>query len=191
MENSHMTRSPLDVLANEHRCIQRVVSALALHADAIESGSPPDLRMLGDVVGFMRAYADEVHHGKEESLLFPALERRGVPSGGCPLGALMHEHIAGRALVAELAAAVSSCCADTAIGNEALVRCLQGLVALYPSHIWKEDYLLFPMAGKVLQEDDLSRMNAEFDGLDTAFGVERLRGFEEWADALVADTMGP
>ena len=35
-----------------------------------------------------------------------------------------------------------------------LVKSLRALVALYPSHIWKEDYLLFPLAGKVLTPED-------------------------------------
>ncbi len=63
---------------------------------------------LNDLIEFMRTYADRCHHGKEETYLFPALERSGVPLTGCPVGALRHEHQAGRALVGQLAQAVAA-----------------------------------------------------------------------------------
>lgn len=186
-----MDRSPAGVLETEHRYIQKVVGVIALHVDAIESGQALDLGLLAEVVEFMRAYADQCHHGKEEALLFPALEQKGVPPQGCPLGALKHEHVAGRALVTELATSVTGFRAGADAPTEALAKCLHGLVALYPNHIWKEEYLLFPMTGKVLTDPEQSWLAAEFDKVDAAFGVERLRRFEAWADALAARALEP
>jgi hemerythrin-like domain-containing protein len=163
---------------------QKVVGVIALHVDAVETGKAPDIRLLAEIVEFLRVYADQYHHAKEEDLLFPALERNGVPAQGCPLGALKHEHVAGRALVTDLATIVTDSRAGVDVSRQALVKCLQGLVALYPSHIWKEDYLLFPMTRKVLDDLEQSRLAAEFDSVDATFGPEKLRHFEEWADAL-------
>jgi hemerythrin-like domain-containing protein len=184
-----MNRSPAAVLEAEHRYIQKVVGGIALHVDAIESGQPPDIGLLGEVEEFMRVFADECHHGKEEALLFPALERKGVPPGGCPLGALKHEHIAGKALVTELAKAVTDSRTGVDVPTEALVACLQGLVALYPTHIWKEDYLLFPMTGKVLSEEEQAGLLVEFDAADEQIGIARYHRFEEWSAALAAKAL--
>jgi hemerythrin-like domain-containing protein len=178
------------VLEAEHRYIQKVVGVVALHADALESGTPPDLDLLSRVVEFIREYADRLHHGKEETLLFPALEQGGVPPQGCPLGILKHEHTAGRALVAELAGAVDGLRAGGEVALGPLVKCLQGLVELYPGHIWKEDYLLFPMTGKVLAADAQSELAAEFEKVDQDFGIDRIHGFEAWADASAASAVG-
>ena len=184
-----MQRKPAEVLEAEHRYIQKVVGAIALHVDAIGAGKAPGNGLLAEVVDFMRAYADQCHHGKKEALLFPALEQKGVSPQGCPLAALKHEHVAGRTLVTDLAIAVSGSHAGVDVPTEALVKCLQGLVALYPNHIWKEDYLLFPMTGKVITDQEQLRLAAEFDRVDETFGVEKRRRFEEWADALAAKAL--
>ncbi|HEY3411424.1 MAG TPA: hemerythrin domain-containing protein [Armatimonadota bacterium] len=179
-----MELSAAGVLEAEHRYIQKVVGVAALHADGIEAGETPDFGLLGEVLDFLRAYADECHHGKEEALFFPALERNGVPPGGCPLGALKHEHVAGRALVADLATAVTDRRAGAEVPVATVLTCLKGLIELYPNHIWKEDYLLFPMAGKVLTDQDELALADEFAKADEAFGLVKRRRFEEWADAV-------
>jgi hypothetical protein len=37
-------------------------------------------------------------------------------------------------------------------GREALLGTLRRIIQLYPAHIWKEDYLLFPMTDKILSD---------------------------------------
>ena len=58
------------------------------------------------------------------------------------------EHQKGRVMVGELADAIRGYAAGEPPAQENLVKSLRALVAFYPSHIWKEDYLLFPLAGK-------------------------------------------
>ncbi|MGD2207541.1 MAG: hemerythrin domain-containing protein, partial [Anaerolineae bacterium] len=98
-----MQKHPTDLLENEHRAIQEVVAVMATLAEDMETGRPVDAEMLQDIVDFMRIFADKCHHGKEETHLFPALEAKGVPMRGCPVGALKAEHQQGRALVADFA----------------------------------------------------------------------------------------
>jgi len=40
------------------------------------------------------------------------------------------------------------------------------LVELYPGHIWKEDYLLFPLAGKVLSPADHVALSKQFEEVE-------------------------
>jgi hemerythrin-like domain-containing protein len=56
-------------------------------------------------------------------------------------------------LGAQLAEAVQLYKAQDSDAGPRLIRTLRDLVELYPGHIWKEDYLLFPMANKVLSGD--------------------------------------
>ena len=46
---------------------------------------------------------------------------------------------------AGLAEAVEAYSRGDAAAKDALLANLRGITALYPNHIWKEDYLLFPM----------------------------------------------
>ncbi len=87
-----MEKKPTEMLEAEHHVIQKVVGAMAVLGQEVEA------KTLQGIVEFMRTFADKCHHGKEEIHLFPALERKGVPARGCPVGALLHEHQQGRAL---------------------------------------------------------------------------------------------
>ena len=39
------------------------------------------------------------HHGKEEEILFPLLEKKGIPADGGSLGVMLMEHGRARALI--------------------------------------------------------------------------------------------
>jgi hemerythrin-like domain-containing protein len=179
-----MDTKPTAVLEREHGHIQSVIAALVRHEAAIEAGDAPDLDLLERVVDFLRAYADRCHHGKEEAILFPLLEQRGVPATGCPLGALKHDHIDGRAHVADLANAVADSRAGRTVAPDVFLDVLRRITGLYPGHIWKEDFLLFPMTGKVLTEADLVDLSRLFEEADHDTGWAVIRRAEAFAEGL-------
>jgi hemerythrin-like domain-containing protein len=125
--------TPVEMLEAEHRVIQKVVAAMAVLAERLDGGEDLDVRLLENVVEFLRVFADRCHHGKEETFLFPALIRRGVPSHGCPIGGLTMEHQKGRVMVGEFADAIRGYAAGEPPARDNLVKSLRALVALYPS----------------------------------------------------------
>jgi hemerythrin-like domain-containing protein len=151
----------------------RVRSIQAVHAD-----------ILRDIVEFMRTYADKFHHGKEEDLLFPALIEKGVPVHGCPIGALTAEHVTGRALVKGLGEATDVFEKDVASAREDVVKNLRGIAELYPNHIWKEDYLLFPMTHKVMRPEELQELYQAFQEVEERMGKDIHHRLEQWAEQL-------
>jgi hemerythrin-like domain-containing protein len=179
-----MSLKPTETLESEHRFIQKVVAASAILADQLAAGVDLDIEVLHGIVEFMRTYADRCHHGKEEDLLFPALERRGVPMRGCPVGALLGEHKLGRTLVGGLAEAMDAYSKGSLEAKDALIRDLRGIVDLYPNHIWKEDFLLFPMAGKVLSTVDLEGLSIEFEKVEENLGKDVHHRLEHFAEEL-------
>jgi hemerythrin-like domain-containing protein len=179
-------KMPTEMLEEEHRFIQKVVSAIPALVEALETGQKVETQTLQDIVEFMRTFADKCHHGKEEAHLFPALGQKGVPMKGCPVGALTHEHQQGRALVAGLAEAAGAYAQGDAGAKEALVSNLRGITELYPNHIWKEDYLLFPMTNKVLSPDDQKDLREKFEAVEDAIGRDVHQRFEQLAERLSA-----
>ena len=179
-----MERKPTDIMEDEHRVILRTVDMMAALAKNLEAGRPVEADVLRDIVHFLRMYADKYHHGKEETHLFTLLAARGVPTQGCPLGALTAEHQEGRALVTELAQAVETYAAAVPSTHEALVQSLHGLTELYPNHIWKEDFLLFPMTNKVLSPEDQAALYERFEAVDDALGRDLHRQFEQMVAGL-------
>jgi hemerythrin-like domain-containing protein len=176
-------KTAVDILDAEHRVIEKVVAAAAVLAETLETGGAVEGETLQQVVAFMRGYADKCHHGKEEAELFPFLERRGVPMRGCPVGALTGEHTQGRALVAALSDSTAAYAEGDASAREALLASLHGITTLYPNHIWKEDYLLFPMSNKVLSAEDQQELLARFQQVEEGMG----HGTHEQFEQLAAD----
>lgn len=175
-----MAARATNTLENEHRTIHRVVAAMSALADELEHGSEAKPDTFRDLVSFLRVFVDQCHHAKEDQWLFPLLESKGIPSGGCPIGALQHEHERGRALAAQLADAVESYAVQGSATNPLLIGTLRSLVELYPGHIWKEDYLLLPMADKVLSGEDQRKLAEAFERVEEQVGAgthERMEAF--------------
>lgn len=182
------SKSPTDILEAEHRVIQKIVGAMAVLAEGLGAGQAPPVETLRNIVAFMRTFADQCHHGKEEVHLFPFLEKRGVPARGCPVGALIHEHERGRALVAQLAQAIEASASGTASARDSVAETLRGLIELYPNHIWKEDYLLFPMSNKVLGAADQQQLIEKFAEVEATVGREVHQHFERIAEEIAQTT---
>ena len=85
--------NPIQQLTHEHHHILQVVHGLSVIDQELAAGDRPDPARLRTIVAFMREFADQCHHAKEEAILFPAMEDKGVPHGGCPLEALRREHV--------------------------------------------------------------------------------------------------
>jgi hemerythrin-like domain-containing protein len=176
--------TPTQVMEAEHRLIETVVKALGRVAAAIEKGQRADVAMLATAVEFLRLYADKLHHGKEETLFFPMLAKRGVPPQGCPIGGLNHEHEKGRALVRALAEWAPAYGEGKPGARAALLETLRGILDLYQNHIWKEDAMVFPMADKVLTGADQTELTEKFAEVDRAIGSETIARLEQLARSL-------
>lgn len=73
----------------------------------LESGEKVSAERLDSILEFIQVFADKCHHGKEEGLLFPAMEKAGIPQEGGPIGAMLAEHKEGRDFVKGMSEAVS------------------------------------------------------------------------------------
>jgi hemerythrin-like domain-containing protein len=176
-------RKATDALEREHKVINKAVAAMAQIVTQLEFRHTVSPEILRDLLQFMREFSDQCHHGKEESYFFPYLESKGVPSTGCPLSALKGEHVKSRQLLDDLNSAAASYINDAERGRLTLIQVLQSLVALYPAHIWKEDFLLFPMADKILAESDQQLLLNQFAKAEEVLGANAHDRFE----SLVAD----
>ena len=179
-----MEKRATQTLEEEHHLIQKVVSAMAALADRVFEGQPAEKEMLVNLVDFMRVFVEKCHHEKEENHLFPLLASKGVPVAGCPIGALTHEHQAAGKLTADLCAAVEAYLKSPAKMGTFLVSTLRGIVALYPGHIWKENYLLFPMTDKILNEKEQQELVEKFESVERKIGLDVHHRFVQLAAIL-------
>jgi hemerythrin-like domain-containing protein len=173
-----------DGLEQEHRTIEKILRVIGVLADELAENRTIDSDTLGDICQFLRIYGNECHHGKEESYLFSMLESHGVPEEGCPLGALRHEHERSRDLTRELEQASGNYAANPNAGRSALSEVFRNLVQFYPAYIWKEEYLLFPLARKVLSVQDDERLLKEFTSVESDIFSYAHESYEQLATEL-------
>ena len=179
-------RKATEELECEHRIIERVVAAMAVLAEKLQSGKKIQATVWPDLVEFLHIFADTCHHGKEEGYLFPLLEKKGVPVSGCPLAVLLNDHHKGQSLVADLRQTSEAYLRAPDTDKEALIGTLHRLVELYPAHIWKEDYLLFPMTNKILSDGEQEALSQGFKQHESPIGLDVHHGFEQLAEKIVA-----
>jgi hemerythrin-like domain-containing protein len=158
-EHEHF-ETATELLKAEHRVIEKVLDALEKLAKTAESSLLADWTKALD---FARNFADKCHHLKEEKLLFPALEERGIPREGGPIGMMLAEHEEGRGYVRAMADALESAAKDPLAARTTLRRKADAYIRLLREHIQKEDDVLFVMADGVLSGEDQKLLLREFE----------------------------
>jgi len=189
--SSGQSESPVTVLRAEHQVILRVVRVLSRLMDRFEQAGEFAESPLAQCVEFIRLFADACHHGKEEDLLFPVLESRGIPRDGGPIGVMLYEHQVARRLTKDMAAALT----DAQTGDvHARIRFLQAArqyIDLLTNHIFKEDNVLFDMGDRMMNPDDQRTLATQFCAVNCrAFEGRRREELQRIADELEAES-GP
>ena len=165
----------------EHRHIEAVIKSLPDAVAALDARQRLNVQKLRNVVEFLRVYADQRHHQREEALFFPALVKYGVPAQGCPIGGLNHEHEKGRALVSALDEGITAYEQKLPGADHAVRQTLQEIIALYRKHLWMEDAMVFPMAEKLISEEDNWELTKKFAEVDRGFGRGLIARLEQFA----------
>jgi hemerythrin-like domain-containing protein len=179
-----MEKRATQILEEEHHLMQKVFGSMAALADRLYEGNLPGGEVLVELVDFMRIFVEGCHHEKEDNHLFPLLARKGVPVAGCPIGVLTHEHETSRRLTADLGAAVDAFLKNPQPMSQFLITTLRGIVELYPNHIWKENYLLFPMTDKLLDEEEQRQLLESFNSVECRFSVDVRSRFERLVESV-------
>ena len=156
-----MSETATSRLRAEHNLILQVTDVL--ERLVTRSGSEEaDFDALADCVAFIRLFADACHHGKEEDLLFPALEARGMPHDQGPIAVMLFEHQQGRAFARAMAGALDAARAGDAEARTTLWEAARGYIHLIRGHIQKEDHVLFEMADQAVRGPACQRLCDEY-----------------------------
>ena len=144
-------------LRKEHEAILYVLQILDKMMESDSLGAENMLRYYGEVVYFLKIFADKCHHGKEENYLFKELVNKGIPNEGGPVGVMLQEHAQGRDYIAQMSKSVD----DQNISgfNYAAVQYRD----LLRGHIDKENNVLFTMADKVINEQEQNLLFEQFE----------------------------
>lgn len=140
---------PYEILAREHRLIERVLDSLGrLCTRSLRSGRL-DERAATLALRFVREFADRTHHLKGERLLFPAIEANGY-FPGC---GLVQEHEDGRERVREMGDALAAAVSGDPEAVRHFVRRARSFIGFLREHIQKEDDCLADVTASTLSRE--------------------------------------
>jgi hemerythrin-like domain-containing protein len=173
-------------LRMEHDAVRLTLRVLERIAQQIEQkGTPDDPQHLDQLLEFFTVFVDKCHHGKEEELLFPALEQAGVARDRGPIGVMLREHELGRECVQKMKAAAARLGAGEPRAATDFNRSARDYITLLNQHIDKENNVLFPMAERQLSEATLDGLSKGFDRIEEQkIGLGKHEAFHKMIDQL-------
>ena len=158
---------PMDELRTEHEAVRLTLGILEKICLKMEQPQETvDLAHVDQLLEFFVVFVDKCHHGKEEELLFPALEEIGVRREGGPIGVMLMEHQQGREFVRKMKEAFSEYRSGNPAAAVPFIREARGYIALLDQHILKENNVLFPLAEKQLSAAKQSELADGFETIE-------------------------
>lgn len=154
------------VLRREHDAILRMLEVTEQVARLLEHSRPVRANILSDLLEFFQGFADRCHHGKEEDLLFPLLEQKGLPGEGGPTGVMRHEHEQGRALVQQMKEAAAAHARGVPGAGQEWAAAARDYAALLRRHIDKENNILLQVAEQLLSGAEQAELAAAFERVE-------------------------
>ncbi|MBP6964949.1 MAG: hemerythrin domain-containing protein [Armatimonadetes bacterium] len=153
-------------LRDEHEGIKVALAVLDRLAGRIEADDRKVLDDVEQIVDFLKTFADRCHHGKEEDLLFPALESAGVPRENGPIGVMLAEHTGGREYIRAMGDALRGLREGASGAASAFADAAHGYARLLGEHIEKENDVLFTIAESRLTPEQHARLAEGFEQIE-------------------------
>ena len=175
---------PISILMIEHRVIERMIRIARLKLEEFRRTNEPNEAFIEALVDFIRTYADQNHHGKEEDILFRDLKKKMISIEHKKImNELLQEHIIGRKTTSQLEAAKIRFFSGKKEELSVILEKMDALVKLYPRHIEKEDKHFFQPVISYFSSEELDRMLEEEHIFDRKMihrkYSEVVRNFEE------------
>ena len=176
----------IDELITEHEAVRTTLKVLDSISQQISNTSKiSNIEHIEQLFDFFSVFVDTCHHGKEEELLFPAMEAVGISREGGPIGVMLSEHQQGRDLVVKMKQDLSAYVNGDANAAQTFKKHADAYVNLLNYHIDKENGVLFPMAMKHLSTEKLVEMKSGFDRIETErIGEGKHEAFHRMLDEL-------
>jgi hemerythrin-like domain-containing protein len=167
---------PRGPLMWEHRLIEQLIKGVEKvipRIDPIKGVAPV---FIDTIVDFFRVYADRTHHGKEEDILFKALEKKPMsPEDQAMMQELVEDHRKARAGVGDLVSAKEKYLSGNVQAIETIKEKLNFLIGFYPGHILKEDKIFFLNTEKYFSPAELDELLNQFYKFDQGMIHEKYR----------------
>ncbi|KAL0219639.1 hypothetical protein P9112_005292 [Eukaryota sp. TZLM1-RC] len=149
------------VLVSEHVNIKTMLNLFRKYCKKCSSlNALYDVALAGKFLRFFSEYADDVHHQKEEKILFVTAEQHSFPVKGGPIEVMLLEHDHNRELMQAMKKALANddVSAFIAAGFEYVQHLTQ--------HIYKEDEILFKLLDSHFNDSIHAQLSKAYEQVD-------------------------
>lgn len=146
---------PIKMLVDEHVLIKQWLALIPGVIEKMDLSPEAGKKIIAGGVDFMRSYADRLHHGKEEKILFGYFDEKAEI-----IQAMLGDHETGRGHVRAVREALERGDRDAAADHLTAFR------ELLSAHIKKEDEILFPWMDRSLSDSDKVALLGRFAAAD-------------------------
>lgn len=153
----------VEVLMHEHEEIVKFVSKLRSMCNEFVKENKIDINSFKESVQFIKTYADERHHQKEEQLLFKSMvEILGVKAENLIKYGMLIEHDLARYHVNSLEEAINSYEKEQSDENKLNILChALAYCDLLNRHVYKENNVVYPFGERNLPKEELEKLDIE------------------------------
>ena len=161
-----------EILIREHALIQQALKSLSRAQKKIEENQQLPKGFFEKALVFLREFADQSHHFKEEYIMFGflALKKDGAFDG--PIGSLRFQHERCRACIDEISNSLDGYADRDDIATTRLLENLAAYISLLRRHIYQEEHIFFKMAEEELSKKEENILSVQFKKENQKMGAQ-------------------
>ncbi len=157
----------IEIMVKEHQNIRRMLKVLRELSYRIMTEGKYNLEDLPEIIEFVRNYADKLHHGKEEDILFEAMNNQieKLSKSGTITGMYI-EHDQGRLFIANLESGYKAFKEGNDRARLDIIANAVAYTDLLDRHIEKENTALYKFAENMLPDEVKSKIDSDCDNVE-------------------------
>lgn len=159
----------IDTWREEHANFSRLLSLLEAQIKLFHEDLTPSYELMLDIMYYMTHYPDLFHHPRED-IVFAKVKK--IDAGASDVvDELMRQHVVLRESGAKLVESLEGVIAGAMLARASIEAPGQTYIAYFRSHMNKEEEEIFPLALKLLSDQDWNDVEAaEPSAADPLFG---------------------
>jgi hemerythrin-like domain-containing protein len=170
----------------EHVNFARLLNLLETQVAAFHRGERPNYDLMGDIIYYMRRFADAVHHPREDVAFARLAERE--PGMELVINRLLQEHRVIATAGDELFKRLNEAAGDVMTPRVALEAAAATYLVYYRHHLATEEREIMSRAAQLLTQDDWAAVAATVPSApDPLFGDDVEARFRELRRQIALD----
>jgi len=161
--------TPSQLLFAEHIDILKALVIAEQATEKLESGTDLGKEFWANLVIFLKGFADECHHTKEEQFFLPQMRQQNEEFAKMTIR-ILEEHARGREFIKDLEDALKQYFSGEKFAKNLMINALRNYIALLRPHIVLEN-INFPKAQNKFSKGTIEKMIQEFKKPDKKYSV--------------------